>query len=183
MKLKSSLARKKVIVYDADVIIHFICGDRLLDLFNIYPNKSVILDKVYEELSRHHGTKKTIDNLTKFGIVEIVSFSGRLEVVKEYAHIMRYLNKGQGESACMAYCLHSRDIIASSNLKDTQQYCDLHEIEYLTTMDFLVEAYRNKTMEIEACEDFIAKLLSRNHKVPCKTFKDFLKDKGISMTA
>jgi hypothetical protein len=45
--------------------------------------------------------------------------------------------KGDGESACIAYVRYSNDIIGSSNLSDVKNYCNLHSIDLLTTMDFV----------------------------------------------
>ena len=43
------------IVLDADVIIHFIRGNRLFSLPEILSNKFIIMDKVYEEIvTRRH---------------------------------------------------------------------------------------------------------------------------------
>jgi hypothetical protein len=58
-KLKHLIDPSKIIVFDTDVIIHFIKGDKLLDLFRIYPNKSIVLSKVYNELAKRASTKES----------------------------------------------------------------------------------------------------------------------------
>ena len=55
---------------------------------------------------------------------------------------------GKVESACLVYCRLNNDVVASSNLKDILGYCLEFNIDHLTTMDFLAEAYRtDKTDE------------------------------------
>lgn len=177
-----NIEQEKSIVYDADVIIHFISGDRLLDLFKILPNANLILDKVYEELSKNYRTKNTIDNLIDIKLVKIVTFSSNLTIIKEYAHLTsKLMNKGRGESACMAYCVHTKDVIASSNLKDIGSYCRLHAIPYLTTMDFVCCAYETGMWDLGECNDFVKKLISKNHNIPCSSFDEFANDNGISL--
>lgn len=172
--------KAKAIVYDADIIIHFISGDKLLDLFKIFPNENFLLDKVYDELSKHSKTKETIDNLISLEVIKIVSFSSNLVIIKEYAHLRSPLmNKGDGESACMAYCLHTKNVIASSNLKDIKKYCKLHDIEYLTTMGFVKYAYTNSLWPFQDCEQFVEKLILKKHKIPCKSFKEYADSNGL----
>lgn len=172
----------KAILYDADVIIHFITGDRLLDLFNLYPNKNLILETVYTELAKSPATKITLDNLIALKVLTIIPFPTNYEIIKEFAHLTSSLmNKGRGESACMAYCKHTKDVIASSNLTDIRKYCELHDITYLTTFDFIHCAYVTGKWTISDCESFIARLVQRKHHIPFSSFKDFAKAENISL--
>ncbi len=135
----------KDILIDADVVSHFITGSQILVLHKIFPNKILILDKVYDELLKLSSKKVEVQNLLNFGIATKIPFpSDNHEIMKEYLHIKKVMFKGDGESACLAYVSHTNDIIGSSNLKDVKQYCKMHSIELLTTMDFLCEALSKK---------------------------------------
>ena len=63
----------KQIVLDADVIIHFIKGDRLFYLPDFLSNKIIILDKVYEEIV-FRRQQTIIDKFLKFPTVEFIHF-------------------------------------------------------------------------------------------------------------
>jgi hypothetical protein len=46
-----SLSEEKILVFDADVLIHFMQAGCFSDLKRIYPNNSkVVLKKVYDEI-------------------------------------------------------------------------------------------------------------------------------------
>ena len=171
----------KSLILDADVIFHFRTGDRLLDLFRIFPNKCLILDKVYEEVTVYNDCKTTIDNLIDTGFLLKVNFPTNPVIIKEYAWLTgKMMNRGKGESACMAYCLHTKDVIASSNLKDIKEYCKLHSIAYLTTMDFIARAFINQLWKVDECDQFIKKVKAK-HRIPYSSFEEFRKEYGLKL--
>ena len=60
------MANKTKIVLDADVIIHFIKAGQFSLLLDIFPEyQYLILDVVYNEVTKHRETKKQIDNTQK----------------------------------------------------------------------------------------------------------------------
>ena len=140
------MSQQVQIVLDSDVIIHFIKGNCLSILPKILPQyKYVILSIVYDrELSRDSSTKAQIDN--------------QIRLLKK--------TKGTGESACLAYCKFHNNVLASSNLKDTKEYCRTENITYLTTLDFLWYAKKNKVMTEKECNDFIQTVISKNSILP-----------------
>jgi hypothetical protein len=164
----------KIIVFDADVIIHFIKGDKLLDLFRIYPNKSIVLTKVYNELAKRASTKETIDNLISLNLLQKVDLPTKAEFIKEYAHLTGIRNLGEGESACLAYCRLSKDLVASSNLRDIKTYCEMHDITYLTTMDFVFHAYKTEFWSKLICDNFVNNLVKNGARIPYPSFDEFL---------
>ena len=160
------------ILLDADIIIHFIKGEKILLLPKIFQQKKVILDIVCQELVKNPNMKVFYENLIRFGLIEEISFTNDFAVIKEYARLKMMF--GNGESACMAYCKFHKDILASSNLSDIKKYCDNNNIQYLTTMDFLCEAFRKNKMSEAECDEFIYNVLSKGSILPCKTIKEFL---------
>ena len=164
----------KVIIIDADVISHFITGSLIIQLPHIFPFKIMMLDKVYAELERLPKRKCEIDHLLNLGLIQLLPFpEDNIEVKKEYAHIKKFMFKGDGEAACLAVVRHSKDILASSNLKDIAFYCKLHGIQYLTTMDFLCEALRLNIFTENQCDEFILKVKNAGSKLPVKRIRDF----------
>lgn len=161
------MTTKTKIVLDADVIIHFIKGDRLSLLLNIFPEYDyLILDVVYNEVTANRASKIQIDNTLKFfnSRISLIEFSPRGESRLEYAKLLSTL--GRGESACMVFCRDNRDVLGSSNLRDIRDYCERNRITYLTTLDFLYYAFVRKKMTADECDGFIRQVNSLGSRIP-----------------
>lgn len=157
----------KIILVDADVVSHFVSAGEILMLPSIFPYPVKLLDKVYAELERWHDRKREVDNLINFKLLEVLPFpDNNPEIVKEFFWIRKMLDKGMGESACMAVARHTKDILASSNLKDIKSYCEMHKITYLTTMDFLCHALSTGLFDESRCNAFIKAVRSKGQKLP-----------------
>lgn len=164
----------RIILIDADVVSHFITGEQILTLPSIFDLPIKILDKVYDELSNFNSKKRHVDNLVNYRLIEVIPFpEENSEIKKEYHHIKKLMFKGDGEAACLAVVRYTNNIIASSNLKDIKSYCDMHKIEYLTTMDFLCEALNKGLLTEVQCDEFISKVLSARSKLPVKNMKSY----------
>lgn len=167
----------KILVFDADVLIHFMQAGCFSDLKRIYPNnKKAVLQKVYDELQVYKDSKVMLDSaIHTFKFIELITFPISIEMMKEFAHLTSPLmNLGKGESACMSYCKFTQDVVVSSNLSDVSRYCALHEIKLLTTMDLIHWAWINQVYSEENCNDFIAVVLRKGSKLPCKTIQEYV---------
>ena len=165
---------EKIILIDADVVSHFIYAGEMLSLPSIFNHKIYVLDKVYEELKRFPKRKTEVDNLLGFKVIEKMDFPEDDPVIKkEYTHIKKMMFKGDGEAACLAVARYTKNILASSNLKDIAPYCKMHQMDYLTTMDFLCEALRIKLFELQRCNEFISRVLAAGNKLPVKKMEDY----------
>ena len=158
---------KTKIVLDADVIIHFVKADQFSLLLDIFPDYDyIMLDVVYDEVTVPRPTKTQIDNTLQFfpGKLAVVKFDPKGDSRREYAILRSTL--GKGESACMVYCRDNKDVLGSSNLRDIREYCELNQITYLTTLDFLFYAYARKKMTKEDVDTFIRIVISKGSKLP-----------------
>ncbi len=165
---------ERLILIDADVLSHLISGGRITLLSAIFPYPIKILDKVYTEISRMPGRKSEVDNLLNFKLMELISFpEDNPEIKKEYLHVKKLMFKGDGEAACLAVVRYSQDILASSNLKDIASYCKMHQITYLTTMDFLCQAVKNGQLSESDCDDFIQRVLKAGSRLPVKKWEGY----------
>ncbi len=175
-------AKDTIILIDADVVSHFIKGKEIYALNSIFEYEIIVLDKVYNELKDNRNWINQIDNLIQQGVLRIEPFpENNAEIKKEYFHIKKLMLKGEGESACLAYVRYTKNIIASSNLKDIRHYCDMHNIEYLTTMDFLCYALKRGVFTIERCNLFISNVLAKKGKLPVKRMEDYrCKDDSVN---
>ncbi len=103
------MKRSKKVVLDADVIIHFAKGDMLSMLPTILPGfEYIVLNKVYDEV--RGSLKNQLDRQIHYlKNISVVDFNPKGEELREYAMLKK--NFGVGESACMAYCRFTKDII------------------------------------------------------------------------
>lgn len=152
------------IVLDADVVIHFAKGGRLSQLPSIFPDyEYVLLEAVHEELLS--DIRSQIDNqIMRLKNITLYPFAPRGEMLREYAMLKSRF--GKGESACMAYCLFTHNVIGSSNVRDIRAYCQEHQITYLTTMDFLWYAWRKHLMTTDEVKTFMNEVRSKGSKLP-----------------
>ena len=152
------------IVLDADVVIHFAKGGYLNLLPNIFPDyEYVLLEAVHEELLS--DIKTQVDNqILLLKNITLRPFAPRGEMLREYAMLRSKF--GKGESACMAYCLFTHNVIGSSNLRDIRTYCQEKQITYLTTIDFLWYAWRKQLMTTDEVKQFISEVRSKGSILP-----------------
>lgn len=161
--MMTKISSKTKILLDCDVIIHFVKAGQQLLLPKIFPEQFVILDKVKAELDKHKSSKTSIDNFIIWSKIPIIPMPRNVEIIKEYSLLKKSL--GDGEAACLAVARHTNDFIASSNLKDIKNYCDLHGIVYLTTMDILLHAFTSNIMNEQQCNEFIKEVKDKKSKL------------------
>ena len=152
------------IVLDTDVVIHFAKGGLLSLLPRIFPDYDyVLLETVHEELLSDIRT--LVDNLMHYlKTITLLPFSPRGDMLREYARLRSRF--GKGESACMAYCLFTHNVVGSSNMRDIKEYCEEKQIVYLTTIDFLWYAWRKGMLTPEQISVFIGEVRSKGSKLP-----------------
>lgn len=161
---------KRIILIDADVVSHFITGGEAESIHTIFPACAIhMLDTVQAELQKWpraaHLLAQVSIMLSKKR-VRLMEFPDDNEDIRlEYFRMVAAF-KGRGESACLAVARFNQHIVASSNLKDIQHYCTTHQIEYLTTMDFLCEALQSGLWDEARCDAFIAAVLAAKSKLP-----------------
>jgi hypothetical protein len=174
------IAADKILVFDADVLIHFMQAGCFSDLKRIYPeNKKVVLQKVYDELQIFKDSKVMLDSaIETFKFLHLIHFPISTEMMKEFAHLTSHImNMGKGESACMSYCKFTNDVVVSSNLKDVGEYCKRHSIGLITTMDLLHWAYTNSIYTEDNCNAFIKVVLKKGGRLPCQTIQEYITKK------
>lgn len=163
---------KVEIVIDADVLIHFSKGGCMSLLPKIFPEYSyVILSVVYDEVKPPIRTQ--LDNtMTLLGEMTVRDFLPKGEMKREYA--MLKTKFGRGESACMAYCKFTNNVIGSSNLKDISDYCEQNGVTYLTTIDFLYYAIRRGLMSVDEAQQFVVEVVAKGSKLPFVDFSTYV---------
>ncbi len=163
---------KTKIVADADVIIHFEKAGRLHDLPTILDEyEFVVLSVVRDEVKP--PTRTTLDHIAaRMGTVHFENFEPKGDMKKEYFLLTKQC--GDGESACMAYCRFTKNVIGSSNLKDIRNYCNKHGITNLTTVDFLYYAVKRGKMTVQEANDFVTTVKAKDSKLPNVDFATYV---------
>ena len=151
------------ILLDADVIIHFIKGGQTGIINQIFDNDLFLIDIVFKEVFK--GVLRTnVENMIRFGIIKELNFDNvSIDIKKEYFKLMK--DRGKGESAVMAYCRFHKDVIASCNISDIKKYCQKYNITYITTMDFISEAFRKRILTEDECDEFIRAVKMKGSKL------------------
>lgn len=162
---------KVKIILDADVLLHFAKAEKLSMLPEILPEyEHVVLSAVYDEIG---SIQNQLDNQVLFlKNISKETFNPTGEMLVEYARLLQTF--GKGESACMAYCRYTHNVIGSSNLKDIKEYCERQQITYLTTLDFLYYAFVRGKMSAEECEQFVKEVVAKGSKLPTVDFERYL---------
>lgn len=162
---------KVKIVLDADVLIHFSKAGRLNMLPAILPEyEHVVLDVVYKEIV---SIQNQLDNqMHFFKNISLEEFSPSREMLHEYAVLSA--TRGKGESACMAYCRFTNNVIGSSNINDIKEYCKFNKITYLTTLDFLYYAFKRGKMTADECTKFIEAVQANGSRLPMVDITEYV---------
>lgn len=164
------------IVLDADVLIHFSKAGRLNMLPTILPEfEHIVFDVVYKEITT---IQNQLDNQIHFlKNISLEIFNPVGEMLREYAVLSA--TRGRGESACMAYCRFTNNVIGSSNIKDIKDYCKQNKITYLTTLDFLYYAFKRGKMTEDECRRFIDDVQANGSKLPMVDIVSYIPDNVI----
>lgn len=168
---------KTKIILDADVIIHFYKGGCLTLLPKILPAyQYIVLSHVYQEIKG--DLKNQLSNqIHLLKNIQLVEFAPKGDMLREYSLLLR--ERGKGESACMVYCKYNHDVLGSSNLKDITDYCQVNDIVYLTTVDFLYFAIKRNLMSIDEAHAFVKQVQANDSHLPTVDFNNFVCNKLI----
>lgn len=176
--MKASMEKiNRIILVDADLVSHFINAGEAENIHLVFPNNPIqMLDKVHAELQnwKNANVGFVIADLLKKKRIKLIDFpEDNEEIKKEYFHIKKILFKGDGESACLAVARYNKNILASSNLRDIKNYCIMHKIDYLTTMDFLCHALSTGVFDEARCDVFLQKVIAAGGKLPVNRMKEY----------
>jgi predicted nucleic acid-binding protein len=164
---KSSTVLVKILV-DADVLIHLFKADKISILNQLYPKRVHMLDIVLSELKENRTIRNNLDSILLFsGIKELIfPTSSNPILFREFLALKKQI-KGDGESACLVYCKHHSDIIASSNTKDIKPFCEQHGMSYLTTLDIFCVAVAKGLLTDTQVNKLIAKITHNKESHHC----------------
>lgn len=168
---------EKKLLLDADVIIHFCKAGSFLLLATLYKNRLFVLDRVATELRKHPVFHTELDRMIRAKLLMEIELPNRPEIILEFAKLTSK-RSGAGESACMAYCRFHKDILASSNLRDIEDYCIIHNIEFKSTLDLVYELHQSNMLTRSECDQFIQDVLKKGSRLRYKNFQDYLESRS-----
>jgi hypothetical protein len=127
-----------------------------------------MLDVVLDELNGNRTIRDNLYNILTFsGIKELVfPTTSNPKLFQEFISLKKVI-QGDGERACLVYCKHHSEIIASSNTKDIKPYCEENNMAYLTTLDiFCIAIAKSLLTDIEV-NQFIKKITANQESHLC----------------
>lgn len=156
------------ILIDSDVLIHLFKAEKISILKELYPGRVCMLDVVLSELKENRTIRNSIDSILLFSGIQEIPFptTSNPKLFQEFLALKKQI-KGEGESACLVYCKHHSEIIASSNTTDIKPYCEKNGIAYLTTLDiFCIAIAKGLITDLEA-NQLIAKITHNQESHVC----------------
>jgi hypothetical protein len=164
---KSNSSIVKILV-DADVLIHLYKADKISILNELYHGKVFMLDVVLDELNGNRTIRGNLYNILTFsGIKELVfPTTSNPKLFQEFLSLKKVI-QGDGERACLVYCKHHSDIIASSNTKDIKPYCEENNMVYLTTLDIFCIAISKSILTDTEVNQLIKKITANQESHLC----------------
>lgn len=155
----------RIVLFDADVISHFIVNHKLYLLPAICdPHKIMIFDAVYIETILIESRKEIIDQFLSDSGINVTPFpADNIDINREFALIKRQSPViGDGERALLSHARFKDDVIASSNFSDIASYCERNHIDYLGTLDLLAIALKKGILTTDDCNNFIIEAIAKN---------------------
>jgi hypothetical protein len=170
---KNNTPEVKILI-DADVLIHLFKAEKISILKELYPSRVYILDVVLSELKENRSIRNNLDSILLFSGIKELMFptTSNPKLFREFLSLKKDI-QGDGERACLVYCKHHLDIIASSNTKDIKPFCEEHSMAYLTTLDILCVAVAKKILTDVEVNQLIRKITANQEShLCCKTIEE-----------
>lgn len=170
--------------FDTDCLSAFLWVNGQAILPELYPGRIVIPEPVYIELSRPQIShlKRRIDLLKNNHQATLVPLNHGepeydlfWEMVSSPRKGMRLI--GRGEASAIALAKVNGGIVASNNLRDILPYIEQFGLEYTTTGDILVDAYKGGLITETQGNSLWAAMLAKRRKLGANSFSDFLRSK------
>ncbi len=172
-----------LIFFDTDCLASFLCVGVENYLVQLYPDRLVLPQKVYDEIERVTFLKIAIDRLITNGrfVVNRMVFEspeGELYTKLTSNPDPGYKVIGSGEAAAISLAKYNDGILGSNNMNDILPYIHSYKLKHTTTADILIDAFY-KDLITEGKGNVIWKnMVNRNRKLPETTFSDYLKRKS-----
>lgn len=176
----------KDIFIDTDCISAFLWVGNESLLARLYPGRVVMPKPVYDEIDRPSLTwmKARVDCMIRAGTLAVVELTAGTEEFELYYKMTEnpetgHRMIGEGEAASLALAKSKNGIVASNNFRDILSYIKEYSLEYTTTADILVDAYKRGMIDEKQGNALWANMLRKRRKLGAASFSDYLSSHSI----
>ncbi|MFW6026359.1 MAG: hypothetical protein ACOCRX_08450 [Candidatus Woesearchaeota archaeon] len=170
------LLKKPPLIIDNCVLGNLLSANQLNLLHELYPGDIIIPTHVLEESSLKRELYNKIEPLEEEGLFETYTIDS-LKHIRKFALLeRRFKDNGEKEAKGEAAVLTIADIlngtVCSDNISDVINFVENHDnIELMTTLGILYDAYNEKLITFEKSEMILSKILSDGNKMPVEQFE------------
>ena len=171
----------KDIFIDTDCISAFLWVGNESLLSQLYPGRVIMPKPVYDEINRPilAWMKARVDSMISAGKLMVVEISSGTEEFDLYYKLTENPDEGHkiigaGEAASIALAKVKNGIVASNNFNDILTYINKYSLEYTTTADILVDAYKKGILDEKQGNAIWANMLRKKRRLGAASFSDYL---------
>lgn len=176
----TSLLTKDIFI-DTDCISAFLWVGNESLLSQLYPGRVIMPKPVYDEIDRPTlaWMKTRVDSMISAGKLMVVELSSGTEEFDLYYKLTENPDAGHkiigdGEASSIALAKVKNGIVASNNFKDIMTYIKEYSLEYTTTADILVDAYKNGIIDENQGNIIWANMMRKRRRLGAASFSDYL---------
>lgn len=181
MKRRTRLLTKEIFI-DTDCISAFLWVGNESLLSQLYPGRIVMPKPVYDEIDKPNLSwmKTRIDSMISTGKLTVVDLIAGTEEFDLYYKMTENPDKGHkiigdGEASSLALAKAKNGIVASNNFRDIFTYIKEYSLEYTTTADILVDAYKQGIIDENQGNIIWINMLRKRRKLGAASFSDYLR--------
>lgn len=181
MMMRGMKLLTKDIFIDTDCISAFLWAGNESLLSQLYPGRIVMPKPVYDEIDRPTlaWMKVRVDSMIIAGNLTVVDLTSGTEEFDLYYKLTEspdegYRIIGAGEASSIALAKAKNGIVASNNFNDILMYINKYSLEYTTTADILVDAYKRGMIDENQGNMIWAKMLRKRRRLGAESFSDYL---------
>lgn len=171
----------KDIFIDTDCISAFLWVGSESLLAQLYPGRIVMPKPVYDEIDRPtlSWMKTRVDSMINAGTLTVVELTSGTDEFDLYYKLTENPDKGHkiigdGEASSIALAKFKNGIVASNNFNDILTYLKEYSLEYTTTADILVDAFRQGIIDENQGNIIWANMLRKRRRLGAASFSDYL---------
>lgn len=171
----------KDIFIDTDCISAFLWVGNESLLSQLYPGRIVMPKPVYDEIDRPTlaWMKARVDSMIAAGNLTIVDITSGTEEFDLYYKLTGSPDAGHkiigdGEASSIALAKAKNGIVASNNFNDILTYINEYSLEYTTTADILVDAYKRGMIDENQGNTIWANMLKKRRRLGATSFSNYL---------
>lgn len=182
MMMRGMKLLTKDIFIDTDCISAFLWVGNESLLPRLYPGRIIMPKPVYDEIDRPNlaWMKARVDSMIAAGSLTVVELISGTEEFDLYYKLTENPDEGHkiigdGEASSIALAKARNGIVASNNFNDILTYINEYSLEYTTTANILVDAYKQGIIDEEQGNTIWANMLKKRRRLGASSFSVYLR--------